>query len=109
MAQHCRIKHKMRNALRLYVDGSGVCPCCSNIYHKRYQVSTHLENPKKLACKEYILNSGKVPTLPSDAVQKLDEMDKLAIREARKQGYTHPKVTKPAQRADGACIGCVRT
>ena len=49
-----------------------------NVYHKRYQVSTHLENLKKLACKEYILNSGKIPTLPSDAEQKLDEMDKLA-------------------------------
>ena len=109
LAQHQRIKHKTRNVLRLYVDGSGVCPCCKNVYHTRYRVLCHLQNPAKPACKEHILNSGRVRALKLEDVRKLDEMDKIAIGEARKQGRTHPKVTKPAMRADGACIGCVRT
>ena len=95
--------------MRLYVDDSGVCSCCKHIYHTRYRVLTHLQNPKKPACKDYVLNSGNASALPNHVVQKLDEMDKMAIREARKQGHTHPKVMKPAIRADEACIGCART
>ena len=109
LAQHKRIKHKMRSNIRCYIDDSGVCPCCKNTYHTRYRVLTHLQNPKKPECKDYILNSGRVSMLPSEFVQKLDVMDNIAIREARKQGFTHPKIKKPARRADGACIGCVRT
>ena len=106
LAQHMRIKHKMRNAVRCYVDESGVCPACRNVYHTRYRVLTHLMNPKKPACKQFVLNSGQVRALPTDVVQKLDVMDKIAIREARKQGHTHPKVTKPAVRSHGACKEC---
>ena len=109
LAQHKRIKHKMRNNIRCYIDDSGVCPCCKNIYHTRYRVLTHLQNPQKPECKDYVSNSGHVRILPNETIQQLDEMDKIAIREARKQGLTHPKVKMPARRADGACIGCVRT
>ena len=100
LAQHQRIKHKMRSVLRLRVDDSGVCPCCHNVYHTRYRVLAHLQNPKKPACKDFVLNSGEVPILSAETVRKLDEMDKIAIREARKKGHTHPKVTKPARRVE---------
>ena len=103
LAQHQRIKHSMRSVLRFYVDGTGICPSCKNIYHSRYRVLTHLSSPKKPICKEYVLCSGKVSALPNDVVQHLDEIDKTLIREARKQGRTHPKVTIPARRAQGAC------
>ena len=108
LAQHKRIKNKMRTSLRWFVDDSGVCPCCKNIYHTRIRVLTHLSNPKKPECKEHVLYSGNCAALPCDVVQKLDAMDKIAIREARKQGHSHPRVTKPALRSDGACIGCAR-
>ena len=74
-----------------------------------YRVLTHIQNPKKPECKLYILNSGSVRALPNDVVQELDELDNIAIREARKQGHTHPRVKAPARRADGKCIGCART
>ena len=109
LAQHKRIKHQRRNELRCFVDDSGICPACKNVYYTRYRVLTHLQNPKKPECKHFVLHSGTVSALPNETVQKLDEMDKIAIREARKQGHTHPKVTKPARRADGTCIGCART
>ena len=109
LAQHKRIKHQMRNAVRFYIDGSGVCPACKNVYHTRYRVLTHIQNPQKPECKLYILRSGSVRALPNDVVQELDELDNIAIREARKQGHTHPKVKAPARRADGTCIGCART
>ena len=103
------IKHNMRNAVWFYVDGSGVCPACKNVYHTRYRVLTHIQNRKKPECKLYILHGGSARALPKDFAQELDELDNNAIREARKQGHTHPKVKAPARRADGTCIGCART
>ena len=57
----------------------------------------------KPECKIRILQSGSVRALPNDVVQELDELDNTAIRKARKQGHTRPKVKAPARRANGTC------
>ena len=79
-AQRKRIKHQMRNAVRFYIDGSGVCPTCKNVYHTTYRV--HVQDPKKPECKLHILRSGSVRALPNDVVQELDELD---------NNYCHPR------------------
>jgi len=107
LAQHQRTKHKMRVNLRWYVDDSGVCPCCKNIYHTRIRVMAHLQNPKKPECKTHVL-SGFLNPLSASEVQRLDSLDAAAIRAARKQGHAYPKAACAATDANGKCIGCAR-
>ena len=67
----------------------------------------HLQNPKKPACKEFIL-SGALEPLPAPTVQQFDAHDAAATRNARKLGRTYTKVESAALNACGKRIGCAR-
>ena len=62
---------------------------------------THIRNPLKPECKEFVL-SGALPPLTVQDLQRFDAEDAAAIRAARKEGYTHPKVVKAAVNQKGA-------
>ena len=62
---------------------------------------------KRDVCRNRVL-SGEFPQLAMEVVVKLDELDKIARREARRDGRSHPKAFGQARGADGKAVGHVR-
>ena len=102
--QHKRIKHKQRTAIRCFVDDSGVCPCCKNNYVSRLRVLSHVRDPRRPKCKQYIL-SGAVAEVPVELVREFDLQDKLQRRAAQRSGHSTPLAVGSARTASGKRIG----
>ena len=88
-----------RSAPRLYASDSGVCPVCSSVFSTRLRLIGHLSEKRE--------RHGRAPCFPQvvpsmmledSEVRRLDELDKVARREARRRGRTQPLSQGPALR-----------
>ena len=96
LACHKRKKHGRRTELRFFVDGSGVCPVCKTQLFTRLRVITHLSDKRYVkACRDAVA-SGQIPRLPEEEVLRLDDLDKLARRQAFRAGHTRVPAARRA-------------
>jgi hypothetical protein len=100
---HQRSKHGQRNPLRIYLDGSGVCPVCRAQFGSRTRALAHASERRhrgktSVTCRS-VLEAGGIAPLSADRVAALDAADGKCRREARKQGHTQPVVEVPAKRS----------
>jgi len=99
---HQRAKHGTRNPLRVYLDGSGICPVCHVNFGARTRVLIHVTDQRVRgrctdSCGAY-LAAGHLPALPPEAVTDLDKTDGRLRKEARRLGRTQPRALAPAKR-----------
>ena len=106
LASHCRAKHKERASIKRYIDGSGICPACGTRYSTRQRCIAHLSDLRRPRCRAWVLKN--CSPLPAAALEKLDEVDRAAMREAWSRGHTRPLSTGPAVLQDGTRRGHMR-
>ena len=100
---HMRQKHRLRNPLKRYVDGSLRCPVCAVQFESRIRVIAHVSEKRmrgksQVSCR-LMLEQGTFPTVPAALLTQLDEQDRLSRRVARRNGKSQPKVHVPAKRS----------
>ena len=98
-----RVKHNKRNMLRFYLDGSGICPVCRTQFESRLRVLAHVSETRcrgksRITCRS-VLESGKARLIEASEVARLDELDRIQRRTARRAGRSHAKVCVPAKRS----------
>ena len=54
LLSHQRAKHNQRSMINLFVDGSGVCPCCHVVFRNRKRVIAHLSETRTRAKQRYV-------------------------------------------------------
>ena len=101
---HMRVKHGVRNIMRLYASHDCKCQACHTVFSTRLRLLAHL-NRQANQCGEWVLTN--CAPLPDEEVAALDEIDALARRSAHKAGLKHPKSRGPAVKADGRRVGRV--
>ena len=102
LASHRRMRHGDRSAYRKFLPGP-VCPACGTICSSRVLCLMHIGDRRRPMCADWLLKHGR--PLPPATVARLDKADTLLRREAQQQGFTGPRATKPARRADGRVLG----
>ena len=105
---HRRIRHKYRDLIVTYVDGSGVCPVCGTSFHSRLRCMAHLTDSRRTKCRDVIL-AGSFPSVSSVQLAKLEESDRVARRLAFKNGHSHALASSSAVTVDGKKIGFVQS
>ena len=106
LLQHCRIAHKQRVQVRLFIDDSGVCPACSMNLVERYRVIRHVTDRRRPRCRDHILAS--LDPLDTSLVQTWEDRDRARLRQARQEGSTHILASGSASTAAGKRIGGVQ-
>jgi len=104
LLQHLRTKHKLKQQIATFVDGSGVCPACKSKLHTRLRVLKHLSDKRRRSCANQIL-SGDFAPVDADTLAKLEDDDRQAIRAARHDGHTSVPAVGQAVRSDGRRVG----
>eukprot|EP00973_Karenia_brevis_P007924 1074663-Karenia_brevis.AAC.1 len=104
LMSHKRVCHGCRSEMRFYATSSGVCPACGTCFNTRLRLLAHLVDSRRDRCRNLILH-GNFDRIPDVEVQRLDNLDKISRRDARRAGHTHELATCPARRADGRIIG----
>ena len=109
LSSHNRAKHGQKNEMRYYVNSSGMCPVCNNMYHTRLRVLAHLCDSRRARCRSAIQQGRhEASRLSSEQVIVLDSFDNQARTDARKAGHTHPIAQVTARTADGKRTGHVK-
>jgi hypothetical protein len=103
LESHQRSKHSVRNFMRNYIDGSGLCPSCGTQFRARVSLLNHINDRRRPKCKEFILEFCQ-PLAPS-RVSELDVADNEMRKAARRAGRSHHIVTAPAIAQDGRVVG----
>ena len=104
--QHMRIRHAIKSPVKVYIDGSGVCPICQTNFSSRLRVLAHVSDTRRPKCRDQIL-AGACAPLPRAVFSKLEAKDRSSLKAARKQGNTHVIATQSAITKQGKCIGHV--
>ena len=103
LATHKRTAHKLRSQLRLYLDGSGVCPVCSVQFSSLLRLLAHVSERRsrgKSSCTcRSALEPGKFPQVPCEVVASLDAADRARRGKARREGRCVPPVVVRTQRS----------
>ena len=89
LSVHMASKHGIKRVMRLKVD-TAHCPCCMQFFSTRELVLAHLHEKSKRCF--FFCDRNLLPLAP-DRVQELDEADKVANRNLRKQGWKPHKQT----------------
>ena len=103
LRMHCRVKHNMRNDMRLYAGADCICQCCQNKYSTRLRLLSHLSDGRRTRCTSWILTHG-VP-FEAHVLDLLEQVDSKARSDARKKGLSQPLSTAPALHASGRKVG----
>jgi len=103
LRSHMRVAHKVRNPLRVFLDGSGRCPVCCVEFRSRTRCLAHVSESRcrgksRVTCRS-ILEGGTFQPLPPHIVATLDEDDRCHRRSARASGRSQPLTEVPAKRA----------
>jgi hypothetical protein len=106
LASHQRSKHGIRNPMRAFANVDGRCPICCTGFRTRLRLLAHLSDTRRPKCRDAAL-AGAVQPLPAKRILELDALDKVARREAHRQGYSHPIAVGTARTADGRRTGHV--
>ena len=107
MQSHRRSKHKIRAPQRFYADSDGMCCVCLINFQSRLRLIAHLSDTRRDKCWQRICSSRDFPKLPDHKVDELDEIDRVARRNAQRQGRSHVKAVGSAITAEGRLIGHV--
>ena len=100
LAQHSRIKHKMICVAARCLPDVSVCPICSNDYHSRTALVTHLSDlrvrskTRGTCCGLEYINSNPAP-LSEDTLLSLTEADNQLRKRARVNSHSHHIQSKP--------------
>jgi hypothetical protein len=103
---HCRTIHGYRDPVRLYVQADGVCPVCKSRFHSRLRAIAHVNDRRNKSCKPQLLSGGFVQ-IPPKLADELDDFDRIARKEARHQGHSHPIAVQSARKVSGKRVGHV--
>ena len=103
---HRRKRHGYRDPVRLFLNADGVCPVCRTCFNSRLRTMAHVNDRRNQTCKTLLL-SGEFPQLPEELATELDEFDRNACKEARRQGHSHPIAVQSARKANGKRVGYV--
>jgi hypothetical protein len=58
--QHLRVKHGITSSVKMYIDGSGICPICMTNFRSRSRVIAHVSDTRRPKCRNKIFR-GRVP------------------------------------------------
>eukprot|EP00959_Pyramimonas_sp_CCMP1952_P467082 9491019-Pyramimonas_sp.AAC.1 len=94
-----RVKHGVRNVMRMCAGRDGKCQACQTVLSTRLGLLAHL-NRQANQCGEWALTN--CAPWHGEEVAALDEIDAMARHSARKAGLKHPKSGEAAVKADGA-------
>ena len=103
---HRRGVHGFRTVWRYYADEDGVCPACRSCFVTRARLIKHLADKRRTKCGEKVL-ADRPAKLSEERVAVLDDLDRIAKREARRQGHSHAIAVGSARTADGKRVGRV--
>jgi hypothetical protein len=104
---HRRIKHGVRDEIRFFINGSGLCPNCGMNLHSRLRVMAHVQDRRNNVCKSRILAMTLVRMQHSD-LYRLESIDRCARRSALHEGHTHPIAVGQAMTGRGKAIGHIQ-
>ena len=95
-----RSQHKVSNALKRYIDDSGVCPACCTMFASRTRLLSHVSERRTrgwspISCNA-LLNTGVLPEFDAEKLRACDEADRTSRRAALKQGHSQPVVQHAA-------------
>ena len=105
LLQHLRIKHKIRNPARMYIDKDGICPGCRTNFRQRTRAIAHLSDARRPACMTRMLNGEFAKIGNAEYIDSLDADDNRRIREARTIGKNKPNAMGSAITQAGKRVG----
>ena len=111
MAAHVRTKHRGHESARVpqrfYAFEGGECRICGTNFNSRFRLLRHLCDSRRTRCWD-ALRASSIEPIAEAEVSRLDDTDKVARREAKKSGHSHPIAKGAAIARDGRQIGYVR-
>lgn len=99
LAMHAAREHGYKKKVRYYATGT-TWQVCKQDFHTRRRLSIHYE--KQAKCYEVVMACW--PPMPADHVNSLDEEDRLAESELRKQGWWSSKALSPVVQTQGPAL-----
>ncbi|CAL1126694.1 unnamed protein product, partial [Cladocopium goreaui] len=99
LAMHAAREHGYKKKVRYYATGT-TCQACGQNFHNRRRLSIHYE--KQAKCYEVVMACW--PPMPADQVHSLDEEDKQAESQLRKQGWWASKAFHPVIQTFGPLL-----
>jgi hypothetical protein len=93
---HMRSQHGVTNALKRFIDDSGVCPGCCTLFASRSRLLAHISERRNrgrsaISCNA-LLETGIFPEVSGDVIAACDATDRAARCDARKHGHSQPVV-----------------
>eukprot|EP00435_Cladocopium_sp_Y103_P035098 s3646_g9.t1 len=99
LAMHAHRDHGYKKKVRYYAAGE-TCPVCLQFFHTRKRLSIHLEKGPRC----YSVVQACWPPMPAAEVQALDDIDKVAESQLRKNGWWAAKAFQPVIQAQGPSL-----
>ena len=91
---HMRSKHGVHNALKRYVDGTGVCPVCCTKFASRTRLLSHVAERRMRGRASHtcgmVLATGAFPQLDPLTSARCDAADAQLRKKARTEGHSQP-------------------
>ena len=89
-----------------FLNADGVCPACQTYFHSRLRVIAHVNDRRNKLCKPQLL-SGEFVQISAEVASELDGGERIARKEARRLGHSHPVAVQSARKANGKRVGSV--
>ena len=82
--------------MRRYVGTSKCCSVCETTFGSRLSLIQHLSDSRRPKCRDVLLATAS--PISDEVCTPLDELDKVSRRTAQQNGYSHARVSVPAQK-----------
>ena len=101
LAQHARIKHKMRTPVDQFVPATATCMVCGTIFASRLLLVSHLSDNRVRSkvrgqpCGQVFLSRNPQP-VDAQELQRIHDSERQIRRDAASRGHTHQIALVPA-------------
>ena len=105
LMSHQRAMHGMKTRARFYAESDGVRQCCKTRFVTRLRAVRHLTDRRSTCLAKLVASA--FPVLTDERVAELDDVDRIARRQAQIAGRAQPAAVGPAKTAVGRLTGRV--